>query len=108
MGTLDSNCWHVSGNKIVGGCFHDTLEVGVIFPGLVGSCAFSPFYQFGIMAWNLFPFPLPFCCCLLIVWRGVKKRLPLVRLGAEEGYAFRKQPHLLSVHGGVKVLLSNS
>ena len=22
------------------------------FPGLVGSCAFSPFYQFGIMAWN--------------------------------------------------------
>ena len=22
------------------------------FPGLVGSCAFSLFYQFGIMAWN--------------------------------------------------------
>ena len=21
-------------------------------PGLVGSCAFSPFYQFGIMEWN--------------------------------------------------------
>ena len=25
---------------------------GGVFPGLVGSCAFSPFYQFGIMAWN--------------------------------------------------------
>ena len=56
------------------------------FSGLVGSCAFSPFYQFGIMAWNRFPFPsFSFCCCLLAVWREVKKRLPLVRLGVEEG-----------------------
>ena len=23
-----------------------------VFLGLVDSCAFSPFYQFGIMAWN--------------------------------------------------------
>ena len=25
---------------------------GGCFSGLVGSCAFSPFYQFGIMTWN--------------------------------------------------------
>ena len=25
---------------------------GGVFLGLVGSCAFSPFYRFGIMTWN--------------------------------------------------------
>ena len=25
---------------------------GGAFPGPVGTCAFSPFYQFGFMAWN--------------------------------------------------------
>ena len=51
-GMLDSHCRHVSGNRNVGGCFLDMLELGVIFPGLVGACAFSSFYQFGIIAWN--------------------------------------------------------
>ena len=52
LGKLDSNCRHVSGDRIVGGCFQDMLELGEFFPALVGSCAFSPFYQLGIMAWN--------------------------------------------------------
>ena len=57
FGTLDSSCRHVSGDRIVGECFQDTLELGRgggggHFSGLVGSCAFSPFYQFGIMEWN--------------------------------------------------------
>ena len=43
------------------------------------------FYPFGIMAWNLFSFPFLLCYLLLAVWREVKKRLPLVRLGVEEG-----------------------
>ena len=85
--TLDSSCRHISGDKNVGGCFLDTLELWGFLPGMVVSCAFSPFYQFGIMAWNLFPFSLSFCCCLLAIWREVKKRLPLVRSGAEKGLA---------------------
>ena len=28
LGTLDSNCRYVSDNRIVGGCFQDTLELG--------------------------------------------------------------------------------
>ena len=51
-GTLDSSCRHVSRDTNVGECFFDTLGMGGFFLGLVGSCAFSPFYQFGIMAWN--------------------------------------------------------
>ena len=51
-GTLDSNCRHIFGDRNVGGCFLDTLEMVGFLPGLVVSCAFSPFYQFGIMAWN--------------------------------------------------------
>ena len=72
-GTLDSNCQHIFDNKNIGGCFLDTLELGGFLPGLIVSCAFSPFYQFGIMAWNRFPFSLSFCCSLLTVWREVKK-----------------------------------
>ena len=53
LGMLDSNCWHVSSDRILGRCFQDTLElgggVGWGFLGLVGSCVFSPFYQFGII-----------------------------------------------------------
>ena len=57
-GTLDSSCRHISGDRNVGGCFLDTLEPGGggggggggVLLGLVVSCAFSPFYQFGIMA----------------------------------------------------------
>ena len=58
-GTLDSSCRHISGDKNVGGCFLDTLELGGgggggvggwgFLSGMVVSCAFSPFYQFGIM-----------------------------------------------------------
>ena len=51
-GTLDTSCRHVSGDGNVGGCFLDTLELGGFFPGLVGSCAFLPFCQFGITTWN--------------------------------------------------------
>ena len=64
---LDSSCRHIFGDKNVGGCFLDTLELGGFLPGMVVSYAFSPFYQFGIMAWNGFPFFLSFCCCLLAV-----------------------------------------
>ena len=60
MDTLDSNCRYVFGDRNVGECFQDTLELGggggggggALFLGLVGSCALSPFYQFGIRAWN--------------------------------------------------------
>ena len=82
-GTLDSSCRHVSGNVNVGGCFLGILELG-FFPGLVGLCAFFPFYQFGITAWNRLSFPPSFCCCLLAVWQEAKKRLSLVRSSAGE------------------------
>ena len=36
---------------------------------------------------ELIPLSSPFYCCLLVVWREVKKWLPLVRLGAKEGLA---------------------
>ena len=57
LGTLDSSWRHVSGDRIVGQCFLGHAGTrggggGRGFPGLVGSCVFSPFYQFGIMAWN--------------------------------------------------------
>ena len=51
-GTLDSSCRHVSDDENLGGCFLDTLELGVFSFGLVGSCAFSPFCQSGITVWN--------------------------------------------------------
>ena len=33
MGILDSYCRYVSGDRIVGGCFQDTLELEGVFPG---------------------------------------------------------------------------
>ena len=57
------------------------------FPGLLGSRVFFPFYHFGITTWNRLPFHLSFCCCLLVVWREVKKRLLLVTPGAGERLA---------------------
>ena len=42
---LDSSCRHVSGDKNVGRCFPDTLELGGggggHFHGLVGSCVLA-------------------------------------------------------------------
>ena len=60
---LDSSCRLVSGDRNVGGCFLDMLELmggrgegggggGGGFSSLVGSCVFSPFYQFGITPWK--------------------------------------------------------
>ena len=49
LSTLGSSHWHMSGD--IEGCFLGMLEPGV-FSGLVGSCVFSPFYRFGITAWN--------------------------------------------------------
>ena len=61
-GTLDSSCQHVSSDRNVGGCFFGHAKTGWGggggggggggFLGPVGSCAFSPFYQFGITTWN--------------------------------------------------------
>ena len=48
---LGSSRRHMFSDVNVEGCFLGMLELGV-FPGLVGSYAFSPFYQFGITAWN--------------------------------------------------------
>ena len=51
LGTLDSSFRHISDDKNVGGCFLNMLELGGGgLLGMVVSCAFSPFYQFGIMA----------------------------------------------------------
>ena len=59
LGTLDSSCWHVSGDENVGGCFLDTLELGGGGGGGGGVSLVwwvhvrSPsFYQFGITTWN--------------------------------------------------------
>ena len=59
-GMLESSCGRVSGNRNIGGCVLDLLGLGggflfffsFFFSGLVGSCAFLPFYQSGITAWN--------------------------------------------------------
>ena len=86
-GTLDSSCRRVSGNKNVRGCFLDMLGLGGGFfwsGGLMCVLALLPVWYSSM---ELIPFPLSFCCCLLAIWREVKKRLPLVRLGAREGLA---------------------
>ena len=62
LGMLDSSCWHVSGDRIVEGCFKGMLDLGGFFPGLIGSCAFCllPVWYYGMVL-----IPLSFLLLLL-------------------------------------------